>query len=1775
MPDFDLDDADLGEILAGIESNPKALAPSPAPLAEAEDDTPPELPEEAPALPTLPPPRQSHSFDDDDDDDEEPLDPEAIMESMGTTVEPQITDIFKAWMHYHEFVVVDSIEQLEGVIAQTFKTGKCSLDLETQGLDNRIYKRDPNNIRGPFEEYWDGPRPDRVLQTVHKIVGYCLSPDGYTGYYVPVRHTAEGAEKNLDLVAVGKLIRKLCLASQPVIKEEGRLVDPLASALIEKSKVKIFFWHAKFDQEFLLPVTGIDFWHPESFEDAMLVYYCIYTNDKSLGLKDKSHKKLSVHRNGNLVLGHIKKDPKNPQHEIVEESKTGVPIPYEMIDLKALFLHGRPIDFGSLDPHEVRYYACSDAICTFLHCDHEVIKLAIRDSKFAGIYRIEKQIVQVLRWMERNRIKIDHDYVRQLFTEAREEADSYRKQIVALAEQQGFKGFDPQSTQQLSEFLFASPNGLNIEPKPEKTKNELRNQYKTDADTLEKLVEDHPDINPILITIVKYRQVEKVIGTYLTGMLNNCDENSELRYQFKQTGAPTGRFTAPAGDSAHGYGGIPIHGIPATYDEKKPKVATALRKAFVAREGYTMAKVDFAGEELRIVTNLSGEPVWIKEFNEGSGDLHTITAKAFFSDTITKQQRQMGKCVHPDTIVFSGGTPSSLRFIGSFPETPDTFRPWSGTLFDGKGDQPTTHLYNGGEKELFHIVTSGGIITCTGEHRFKTREDDWVRVVDLQEGALLEECQTPALGESVYPTLTFSLWNGIPAQKFTPNHALAYFAGLFVGGGSSCVALSHEEPGKLDLYGTDYEEWRERLEKVILACGFESSRKDFTSINFESPVVIRFLTELEVYQKTSKDLRVPSWVMSAGKRAVLHYIRGLFDTDDIVGEDSHNLGWTTKDLIFAGQVSTLLKACGLSFNVELTFNETYQEYYTRLSLTVGSSWAIRDYIRHPGKRGRLREPPQVARTKDQFQVFKILPAGVGPCLDVTMGTEEHQYQVNGFISHNSANFSLVYGGGTMAVMRATKCTQQEAARRKANFDKAMPVFNEWVKKQKAKVKKDKGVYSAFGRWMAVPDVDSPDKAVVAACERYSLNYPIQACLQSSSQVLTGNGYFRIGDLIGQTFKVWTGTKWATATAKSMGNHQLADITLSDGTIVRCDNRHKQLGVTSEGYQWVDFDDLTEGLRVATSLCYPVEFSPSALPKMEKRSQSRKLPKVQNLIGFWYWMGRYLGDGSIDTRGGIRYSFGSHERAAINECLEFWSQCGLKPRESNATHTPKYKTSTRYTVGVSNVNLIAWLAQLGFNPATAHTKRLPPRILQETLEHRKSFIRGVMDSDGHKPPMVSAKGNPYNIHLCQRPLLEDLKLLLRTLGVESIIRGPYRSGSDKNGEDTTSYRLDLNRRMFERNVQGVQNRGPKFYDMFAPDFLVQDFLSRGDWKTSDFRDNSSYVLYRRLVNGGKVSVYTLEDLCKQVGVTLSHPIYGYKSIKSIKILDQVEETYTLSVEDPLHRFEADGVITKNSGADIMKMSMVMLYKEFYKKGWLQGDDPKARFMLTVHDEIVFEIKHEMLMEVMPVIERLMTEPGRMKKWKVQLEVEPLIDAHWDPKYDYHKIMKGYIPESGKKPKDSDIKVGDRYYQKPPPWLEGILVPDYMRTGVKPDEPPVVTLPLLEAPKVDSPKANPQPSTTPLVKAEVKKSVPPPRASVPPPPNGKSEEPFKVYMRSWNLTSRSVREVAGFCQSCFDANGQILHLIDSESGETLISPDLKVLVNPKLFKDEMDRYNLGAA
>ena len=540
-------------------------------------------------------------------------DPVESMAIMGITQQSRVPPLSKPWMKHHEFAVVKTIEQVNEIIDTAIASGKCSLDLETEGLDNRI-------------RYDASGNP----HTVHKVVGFCLSyGDGKKGFYIPVRHFPNdgGTDRNVQPPeAVEAAISRLCHAAQPVIHPDEP--DKLSGKKwLEPPRVILDFWNAKFDQEFLYPITGIDWWHPDSYHDGYLACYVQYTDDKALGLKPKSAEKL--------------RDPEGN--------------PYEMIEIHELFMKGMPIQFHRLSPDEegAKNYGCSDGVCTRLLGDHpDVVAKTMANKEWARTYRIEKQTTQVVRVMERNRVKVDRDKIKVLLDKNAVELEEIRTKIIALAGSHGFHDFEPNSPKQLGEFLFEK-RGLDIEPKP--GKHDKSGQWKTDGETLEALIKDAPDAPEVLKWVVDYRGCEKLRGTYLEGLYFNPDENGELRFDFKQTGTQTARFTAPARDVKNGFSGIPIHGIPSTSD---------LRTAFVARYGFTMVKADYAGEELRIVTNLSGEIIWIKEFLDGTGDLHSITARAFFGkEKVSKEERKMGKVAN-FALVYGGGPHAVMRATG-------------------------------------------------------------------------------------------------------------------------------------------------------------------------------------------------------------------------------------------------------------------------------------------------------------------------------------------------------------------------------------------------------------------------------------------------------------------------------------------------------------------------------------------------------------------------------------------------------------------------------------------------------------------------------------------------------------------------------------------------------------------------------------------------------------------------------------------------------------------------------------------------------------------------------------------------------------------------------------------------------------------------------------------------------------------------------------------------------------------------------------------------------
>jgi len=513
----------------------------------------------------------------------------------------------------------------------------------------------------------------------------------------------------------------------------------------------------------------------------------------------------------------------------------------------------------------------------------------------------------------------------------------------------------------------------------------------------------------------------------------------------------------------------------------------------------------------------------------------------------------------------------------------------------------------------------------------------------------------------------------------------------------------------------------------------------------------------------------------------------------------------------------------------------------------------------------------------------------------------------------------------------------------------------------------------------------------------AVNHPVQGCLPVHTRVLVQRGGYRTLKSLLQdkkpTDEVWTGTQWAPFDILDRGKWQRAELELQGGTILPCDTRHEVLCIEDTGYVWKTFKDLKEGDRVAVPMVFPIEFSPPApLPPLRRSAKATiQLHPQQIDADFWYWIGYYYGDGYLslhhnshgkpkcETYGNLFYVFGRHEIDKLEQCCNYWEKWGLHANVDLRCRRLPSGTHYVYTVNFYSVDLVRWLRDLSVPPALAQTKRVPERVFGESLANRKAFVKGLFDSDGYasRPEW----GGP-NLHLCQRPLLEDVRLLLRTLGVESSVRGPYKYG------EYISYRLDTIGNMFMSRVDDKTARCKPRIHMAVPVFICE-------WIRNHFRHlpitrhtcgESGYVLWLRLLNGGTISVYTLKWLLDKTGVELPMPLYGYRKLKHKRELNKHEPTYTLAVHNSLHRFDSEGVVSKNTAADLMDMCVLDLWEKLdRKRDWI---------IMQIHDALVIETDEDRGEEVAALVTQTMTSEIELDGHKCLFPADAQIGRSWD-------------------------------------------------------------------------------------------------------------------------------------------------------------------------------------
>lgn len=247
-----------------------------------------------------------------------------------------------------------------------------------------------------------------------------------------------------------------------------------------------------------------------------------------------------------------------------------------------------------------------------------VLRRTLVERGAAELYNdIERPLVRVLAKMEVAGIAVDFEALRDISNELTKTAIELETEVQELAGEP----FKVNSTPQLRTILF---DRLKLAPS-RKTKT----GFSTDATALEKLRGQHPIIDSLL----RFREVEKLRSTYGEGLLSEVGPDGRIHASFNQTVARTGRLSSDQPN---------LHNIPVRTEEGR-----RIRSVFIAPPGSLLCVADYNQIELRVIAHLSADPGLVEAFRMGV-DIHNATAARVFAvepAEVTVAQRSKAKMI--------------------------------------------------------------------------------------------------------------------------------------------------------------------------------------------------------------------------------------------------------------------------------------------------------------------------------------------------------------------------------------------------------------------------------------------------------------------------------------------------------------------------------------------------------------------------------------------------------------------------------------------------------------------------------------------------------------------------------------------------------------------------------------------------------------------------------------------------------------------------------------------------------------------------------------------------------------------------------------------------------------------------------------------------------------------------------------------------------------------------------------------------------------------------
>jgi DNA polymerase I-like protein with 3'-5' exonuclease and polymerase domains len=540
------------------------------------------------------------------------------------------------------------------------------------------------------------------------------------------------------------------------------------------------------------------------------------------------------------------------------------------------------------------------------------------------------------------------------------------------------------------------------------------------------------------------------------------------------------------------------------------------------------------------------------------------------------------------------------------------------------------------------------------------------------------------------------------------------------------------------------------------------------------------------------------------------------------------------------------------------------------------------------------------------------------------------------------NFGVVYGIGARRFALMTGLSQEQSEELLRRYFSTYRGLDAWLRDAALKAVRERTAPRTVAGRLFRFNFDPEDKQAASLAQRGGKNSPIQGCVRAGTRILTAeHGYVPIEDVAHSEVKIWDGHEYVPASVVPSGLKQLLKLELWGGFYIECSPDHKFWTVDANGSRrWLKAEEIAVRKQIyiditGTAPEWELPFDLKVFESRELRLKHQPAAKPHNAktlsleafsdrFQMGLWLGRLASDGSVsslETKRPGNIVIMVAEHEA-SILPELEALTGTFGYFGKRTRITETQPGAFHSLTIGSISLTRQLLHYGI-------KERVPDFLWKSKSALRGYLRGMFDGDGtvnvDGPLLTFGKGPDYYIEWARQ-----IQQALLLFGVRSRI----------------------NRCADRINIRVLK------------------------------RDTTAFAEQIGFMNPAKQS--KLAAVVPRAYIADSE-IYGRAvRVKSVEITDAWVEMYDV-VDSASEQFMANGMITHNSSADIIKRALRLLHDRL--------KETEARVVNVVHDEIVVECPATTADEFAKVVEEAMCDAGEEYVKAVPVKVEAAVADEW--------------------------------------------------------------------------------------------------------------------------------------------------------------------------------------